>query len=276
MAGGTIIGLDIGSSMMKVAEMRKAGSGVEVTALGVAPTPQDAFDNSMLIDPQLLATAVKKLLTDSGVTAKQVISSVSGQTGIVVRVIDVPQMDAKQLEETMRWEVERQVPFASSEVIMDYQPIDRPEGYPEGQNMDILLAVAQQEMIDRHVEMIQSAGLKPVAIDVEPLACSRTLLDMAGDQPEGHSALIVNIGASVSDIGIFRDKLPVFLRSVPLAGDNFTRAIGEAFMVDMETAENYKKQYAEVVFGQAAAPAPAFSSGFMDFTAPAAPVAPGA
>ena len=90
-----------------------------------------------------------------------------------MRVIDVPQMNAAELAETMKWEVERQVPFNASEVVMDYQPIQRPEGYADGQNMEVCLAVAQQEMIDRHVEMLFKAGLKPKAIDVEPLAAGR-------------------------------------------------------------------------------------------------------
>src|SRR5687767_1725465 len=151
MAGGNFVGLDIGSQQMKVVETKKDGNGVAVTALGVAPTPQEAFENSVIVDAQLLGRAVKDLLKQAGVTARECISSVSGQSAVVVRVIDVPQMKPTELAETMKWEVERHVPFATNEVIMDYQLIERPEGYAEGQNMDVLLAVAQQDMVDRHV-----------------------------------------------------------------------------------------------------------------------------
>lgn len=265
MAGGTVVGLDIGSSMMKVVEVRKGGGGVEVTALGIAPTPQDAFENSIIVDAQVLGKAVKDLLVKSGVTAKHVISSVSGQSAVVVRVIDVPQMSPAELAENMKWEVTRHVPFAVDEIIMDCKPIERPEGYAEGQNMDVLLAAAQMDLIDRHVQMLQTAGLKPDAIDVEPLAVGRTLLELdPNSYRQGHTVSIVNIGATVTDIGVFRDKLIAFSRTLPLAGDNFTRAIAEAFQTDIETAENYKREYAEVLFDQMPQAADPFGGGGLE------------
>lgn len=284
MAGGSYIGLDIGSNLIKVALVRKGGKGIEVVSLDVAPTPQEAFENSVIVDPQMLAQAVKALLKKAGIGGGEVISSVSGQSAVVVRVIDVPQMNAAELAETMKWEVERQVPFNASEVVMDYQPIQRPEGYADGQNMEVCLAVAQQDMIDRHVEMLFKAGLKPKAIDVEPLASGRAMLTIpASPQAPGHTVAIINLGASNTDVSIFRDNLLAFPRTLSLAGDHFTRAIANELHVDLATAEQMKRDVGEVIMGQAP-PQDNFSgfgggdfgapSGFMDFTDPAAGPAP--
>jgi type IV pilus assembly protein PilM len=280
MAGGSYVGLDIGSNQIKVAELRKSGTGVEVVALGVGPTPPEAFDNNLIVDAHLLGQAVKNLLKQSGIRTVDCVSSVGGQSAVVVRVIDLPQMSAAELAETMKYEVERQVPFAANEVIMDYQTIDRPEGYAEGQNMDVLLAVAQQDMVDRHVEMLFAAGLKPKAIDVEPLAAGRTLLDLGPQlsQP-GHTVAIVNIGASNTDVGVFRDKLLTFPRTLPLGGDALTRAIADAMQIDHPTAEQYKLDVGEVILGQSASPqqygAPdAGFGGFYDFGVPGGEPAP--
>jgi type IV pilus assembly protein PilM len=259
------VGLDIGSNLIKVIEARGGNGRVEIVALGVDSTPQEAFDNGVIVDAQMLGQAVKNLLKKSGIGSNQVISSASSPASVVVRVIDVPQMAPAELAETMKWEMERQVPFAMSEVIMDYQPVERPEGVVEGGNMEVVLAVAQQDFIDRHVEVLMSAGLKPKYIDVEPLATGRALLDIndAG-QPAGHTVAIVNIGASNTDISIFRDKLLSFPRSVPLAGDNLTRAIADALHVDMATAETYKRDMAEVMFDQMQQQNQSFDTGFAD------------
>ena len=271
MAGGSYVGLDIGSNLIKVAEVRGGGGRIEVTALGIEPTPPDAFVNGEIIDAQLLGQAVKQLLKKAGVTTKKVISSVSGQSSVVVRVIEVPKMNEAELAETMKWEVERQVPFNASEVICDYKPIDRPEG-GDGQNMEVLLAVAQQGLVDRHVSMLFAAGLKPVAIEVEPLAAGRGLLEInSNGAAPGHTVVVVNIGANNTDISIFRDKLISFPRTLPLAGDNLTRAIAEALQVDLATAENYKREQAEVMLDQLQQPqgygdAGAFDEGFVDFS----------
>jgi type IV pilus assembly protein PilM len=284
MAGGTVVGLDIGSSLIKVVEMKRSGGGVEVTALDIAPTPSEAFANYEIIDPQLLGKAVKELLSKARITAKRVVTSLSGQMA-VVRVIDIPQLQGKELADTMRYEVERQVPFGTSQVVMDYQKVDRPEGYAEGQNMDVLMAVAREDLVNRHVDVLFSAGLKPAAIDVEPLAAGRAILELGNgvSSDPGHTVVIVNIGANNTDILIYRDRLIAFPRNLPIAGENFTRAIADYMQVDMATAENYKREFAEVLMGQATQPAGfdpgGFGSpfggatvgagGFMDFSQPA-------
>ena len=267
MASGSYIGLDIGSNLMKVAQVRRTGKGLEVTNLGLAPTPPDAFDNSVIIDVQALSKAVKDMLKTAGISGGSVISSISGQSAVVVRVIEVPQMAPAELTEAMKWEVERQVPFASGAgagVISDFVAIDRPEGYSPGQNMEVLLAAAQQDVVDRHVEMLFAAGLKPKAIDVEPLASGRTLLEMGGPtQPAGHTVAIFNIGASVTDVSIYRDKLLTFSRTLPVAGDNFTRDIANYLQVDLSTAETYKREHGEIIMDQLSQPVAAeYGGGF--------------
>jgi type IV pilus assembly protein PilM len=259
---------------MKVAEVRRSARGLEVVALGLARTPAEAYENSVVVDVAVMSRAVKALLKEAGISTKQCVSSVSGQSAVVVRVIEVPKMNPAELKETMNYEVERHVPFASGGggVITDYVPIERPEGVADGQNMEVLLAAAQQDIIDRHVEMLFAAGLKPVAIDVEPLAVGRTLLETGPPdaQQPGHTVAIVNIGASITDVGIYRDKLLCFSRTLPVGGDNFTRAISEHLQVDLETAEKYKYDMGEVLLNEVGGQQPMYGgdAGFGGGTGP--------
>lgn len=269
---GPTVGLDIGSNSIKVAEVAPARGGVVVRALGMAPTPPGAMENNIVVDAQLLGQAVKKLMKESGIGAKASVSSVSGQSALVVRVIEVPKMSDAELAETMRWEVERHVPFAANEVIMDFQPIDRADTPPDAQNMEVLLAVAQQDMIDRHVAMLFAAGLTPAAIDVEPLAAARPFIELSPDPLAQRTVAIVNIGASNTDIGIFRDGILAFPRTLPLAGDQITRALMAQMGIPEEQAEDLKRTHGEVILDQFAQPqaaaAPVGDAGFLDFSVP--------
>lgn len=267
-SGGPTIGLDIGSSFIKVVEAVPARNGVTVRAMGLAPTPEGSMESNVIIDSQLLGQAVKKLLKDSGCSSKSSVSSVSGQSALVVRVIEVPRMSDSELAETMKWEVERHVPFAANEVIMDFQPIERADTPPDSQNMEVLLAVAQQDMVDRHVEMLFAAGLTPAAIDVEPLAVSRCMIEL-GPDPYGKKTIgLINIGASNTDVGIFKDGILAFPRTLPLAGDTFTRAIAAQMGVSPEQAEELKIKYGEVILDQIAQPQAPPADSFLDFGVP--------
>lgn len=262
MASGPVVGLDIGTQQIKVVEVRPSKRGLTVTALGIAPTPVGVMQNNIITDPRLMGQTVKQLLRESGITARRVVGSVAGQSAVVVRIIEVPKMTDAELKETMKWEVERHVPFAPSETMIDYQPLD--QGMPDdtNPNMEVLLAVAQQDIINNFVDTVFAAGLDPVAIDIEPLATGRGLLDIVNGEPvkrsmffsameapyEGgrETVAVVNIGASNTDISIFTDGQLAFPRPLPLAGDSLTRAIAEMMGYTLDQAERIKRDYAEV------------------------------
>lgn len=248
-SGSPVVGLDIGSSYIKVVEARLGKDRPVITALGIMPTPTDAVDNNVILDPVALGAAVRKLLDQVGVKTKKVVSTVASQSSLVVRIIPVPKMNRAELEETMKWEVERHVPFQPSEIIRDFQPLSRPEEVPEGGQMEVLLAVAQDGFINQHVAALKAAGLDPIAIDIQPLALSRALLDLAdGGGPTGEVA-VANLGANVSEIDIYRDGVLAFTRPLPLAGNTITRAISDLMGVPLDVAERLKKEHAHVPEG---------------------------
>ncbi|MCL5103390.1 MAG: type IV pilus assembly protein PilM [Armatimonadetes bacterium] len=243
-----VVGLDIGSDLIKVAEAKYGKDGISITGLGVAPTPAGVIENEVIVDPKALGAAIKALLAENGIKTKKSVSSVAGQSRVVVRVIEVPKMSGKELAETMKWEVERHVPFPPNEVVMDFQPLDKPNADPNAQNMDVLLAVAQQELIDTHVQTLTAAGLKPTAIDIEALAASRSLVEVDKNGSGGGEVVaIVNIGCNNTDLSIFEDGILTF-PSPPLgiAGVSFTREIAEAMGQTLEQAEITKREYAAV------------------------------
>lgn len=245
-AGGPIVGLDIGSNFIKACEVDVRGGKANLRGLAVIPTPPDAVANSEIVDPVALGKTIKQVLSSSGIKAKTVITSVAGQTSLVVRIIEVPKMTRAELQETMKWEIERHVPFASEQVVMDYQPLVPPEDVPEGQNMEVLLAVAQESLVTMHVKAIQAAGLKPLAIDIEPLAYSRSLLDLANGAGPAGTIAIVDMGASSTDISIYKDGRIAFTRSIQLAGNTLTKAISDVLGRPFADAEELKKSLAAI------------------------------
>lgn len=255
MAVQPVVGLDIGTSRIKFVEARVGRNGPIITAAGIGLTPRDTISNGVIVDPDTLGAAVRQLLDQHGVKTKSVISSVASQSSLVVRPIEVPRMTRQELAQTMQFEVERHIPFAASEVVMDFQPMIPPEQLPEdAQNMDVLLAVAQEDMINNHVETLLRAGLDPVALDVEPLSACRSLIDINADEGAyEHTYALLNIGATTTDLSIIRRGMMSFTRPVPMAGDNVTQAIADALGYEFHEAERLKLEYATLFVEQAAA-----------------------
>ena len=249
MADKAVLGLDIGTSRIKFVEARIGRHGPIVFNVGMGMTPRDTIANGVIVDPDTLGAAVRQLLSEFGVKTRSVVSSVASQSSLVVRPIEVPRMTRQELQSTMQWEVDRHIPFAASEVIMDFEPLVPPEDLPEeAQNMEVLLAVAQEDMIEAHVQALLNAGLDPVALDVEPLSACRSLIDIAREQGTyDQTFALLNIGAQTTDLSIFRPGgLLSFTRPIPVAGDNITNAIADNLGYEFHEAERAKIEHGRV------------------------------
>ncbi|MFQ6131856.1 MAG: type IV pilus assembly protein PilM [Armatimonadota bacterium] len=252
-AGAPMLGLDIGTHTISAVELGSGREGIELLSRpAIALTPPDSIQNDVIIDPETLGLAIREMLREAGIRTTRVTSAVGGQSSLVVRITEVPRMSPSELKEAMQWDVERHIPFPAESIIVDYQAIERPDADAESQNMEVLLAVAQEDMINAHVETLQAAGLQPEAIDVQPLAVSRALVNLPQEQMAGQTVVIINVGASTTDIVIVRDLILSFVRPIPIAGDALTRAVGQGFIVEDDEAERLKKLYANLGNGGAA------------------------
>jgi type IV pilus assembly protein PilM len=242
------VGIDIGTRFIKVAEVR-AGKPPVLTNVGIAPTPEGAVDAGGILDKNAVAAALKRLLADSGISTKQAVFSIAGQNAVVVRVLEVPRMNPSELRTHMDWEIQRNIPFADPRVQSAYEIVHRPGEDPNDPNMEVVLAVAQQDAVDGLVDIADKVGLEPYAIDVEPLALGRSLILSQPDMQQGAVA-VINLGANATSIDIYDRGLLSFPRVLPTGGDMMTRAVAERLMLPEAEAEQLKVQLAEVLMDQ--------------------------
>lgn len=243
-----VLALDIGTRFIKVAEMRLGRGTISLLNVAVTPTPPSVVDSNQILDPVALGRAIKSLLVTNKIRTRRVVTSISGQSSVVVRPIDLPKMSVKELTDTMRFEVERHIPFTADEVVMDYAPIIDPDDLPaEETNMKVLLAVAQEELIKSYLKVLTVAGLQPLALDVQILASIRALIDIHQRTGQLDNTLaLVNIGAVSTDISIVNQGNLIFTRSVPIAGDSLTEQIADQLGRSFEEAEELKKEYGRI------------------------------
>lgn len=242
-----VLGLDIGTQAIKAVELRLAGGEVRLVGRPhVIPTPEHSVSGGRIVDVPAVTEALTELITNNGFGTRKVVASVGGDTDVVVRIIEVPQMTGKELDEAIQWELDRQAPFPVDQAVYDYRPIVRPDTPEDADKMEVLLAVAQEEMVDAHVESLTGAKLLPVAIDVEPLAISRALVDAAGDAFSDQTVVNVHIGATATAILIVRRGLLAFVRTIPTAGQQLTAAVRQNVAEDEASAERIKRLFADL------------------------------
>ena len=231
----SIVGLDIGSTSVKVVECECRSKGVELQHLGVAPLPPEAIVQGAFLNSGAIVDAIRQAVETAGVKTRNVATAVSGHS-VIVKKISLPVMTREELDESIHWEAEQYIPFDINEVNLDFQILD--SGENEGQ-MDVLLVAAKKDLIDDYVHVITEAGLNPAVIDVAAFAISNSFAanyEIAQDEV----VALVNIGSQVVNINILASGVPAFTRDISTGGSVYTEEIQKSLSVSWEEAERMK------------------------------------
>ncbi len=241
----SVLGIDIGTETIKIVEMAKAGRGYKLLNYAIGPTPPGSVTDGDIQDPQQVGEAIRDLVREHRIRSTRAVTSVQGQKTMVVRIIDnLPRMSKNELAANIDDEVARHIPFPPSQVIMDYCVVERPNEAPDSPNMEVLFAAVQPEVVDLVIEALKVAKLKPVAIEVQPLALSRSLIEVGSDGGGiGQTVAVVNVGATVTELCVIRDGLLHFPRTMPIAGRGITQRLSEGLGISEQQAEMQKVQY---------------------------------
>jgi type IV pilus assembly protein PilM len=234
-----LVGLDIGSSAVKAIELRPAGKGYKVGAIGVEAIPADSIVDGAIIDSAAVADAIRRLFTNKRFKARDIAASLSGNS-VIVKKITLPVMSDQELSESIYWEAEQYIPFDIQDVNLDYEVLDPGTG-PESQGaMEVLLVAAKKDKIADYTGVIAQAGRTPVVVDVDAFAMQNAYEANYGFETMSVVALL-NAGASAININILVGGQSVFTRDVSMGGNAFTEAIQRELNLPFEAAEEVKK-----------------------------------
>ena len=236
----TRVGVDVGSTAIRVAEVAAGDIPVIVRAAQV-PLAPGIVESGEVRQPDVLAGALRELWDKSGVKTKQVQLGVGNQR-VVVREVALPWLPEKELRETLGFQVQEFIPMASEEAVLDFDPLGEID--QGGRRMvRILLVAAHKPMVNALVDAALAAKLDPLGIDLTPFAVVRAVgTDEEGlDLDAGGDEAILDIGAQVTSICVHDRGVTRFVRMLPSGGRDITLALAAGLGVADDVAERLKR-----------------------------------
>jgi len=263
-----LVGLDIGSSCVKVCELQAIGKGssqrFRLQKLGVAPVPHDAIVDGDIMDSNAVSTAIRQVLAEQKIKAKDVAISVSGQQ-VMVKKVTFPLMSPAELAESVRWEAESFFPAGQGldSYALDFAVI---EERPGDGNMDVVLVACRKDKMEAYLTCVAQAGARPLTVDVDVFALQNAYEASASPGARDEVVALVNIGANFTNITMLVGSKSVFWRDISWGGHRFTDKLMEDWGVSREGAEVLKQgQAAEGRTGEEVEPSlSAISDSFAD------------
>ncbi|HEX7124979.1 MAG TPA: type IV pilus assembly protein PilM [Thermodesulfobacteriota bacterium] len=230
-----LVGLDIGSSSIKLLELKGVRGGYQLVHFGHAPLHGEAIVEGALMDAAAVADTIRSLVQAHKVKTKDVATSVSGHS-VIIKKISLPTMSDKELADQIRWEAEQYIPFDINDVNLDFQVLDR--GGAGGQ-MEVMLVAAKKNMITDYSAVVAEAGLNPAVVDVDSFALSN-MFEVNYPEERDRTVALINIGCSVLNLNVVRKGTAAFNRDVSIGGKQFTEELQKQFGLSAEDAEAAK------------------------------------
>lgn len=205
------IGLDIGSGFIKAVVINHGAGNPVLEKVAIARVADDAIVEGEVMDPTLVADAVRDLLAANDIKTKSVVVAVGGRD-VIIKKIQMERASEAAAREVLPWEADQHVPFDKENVELDLQILD-PDG--TGNRMDVLLVAAKRELVDSKLALLGECGLDASIIDVEAFALHNAFERNYPEAMRGVVAL-VNVGHETTVVNLLEDGVPVLTRDLPV------------------------------------------------------------
>lgn len=240
----SIIGLDAGSSCIKIVQVKKSQDTQLITHYQIYQLPPEVKGN-----PQEKRKIVKDLLKNFISKRRIKIKGgglTIGEKGSYILTLAMPFMPAKNLKQAVSIELKKKLPFQVdlNNILFDFFVTDDSQG-EKGRILQVTCIVMEKYILEENIGILKGAGIKPMAVNVAPLALGNLLRVISKDID---CAAILDMGAQMSVISLYKKGLLQFNRQIPLGGEHFTESIMTAMTtlgkdgVNKAAAEELKYQ----------------------------------
>lgn len=236
-------GIDIGNRSLKAVKLVNDGGQLRVDDFDLIEHEtvlSQAGDNR----DSLIQTALGTFMSRHATKGSAVAVGVSGQSSFA-RFIKLPPVEQKKIPEIVRFEAIQQIPFPLSDVEWDYQLFQQPDS-PE---IEVGIFAMRRELVNAHVKYFTDNDLNVQLVQMNPLAVYNALFyDQRLDGP----TMVLDVGAENTDL-LIADTDTIWMRSIPIGGNNFTDTLVKAFKLPFAKAEDLKRnaassKYARQIF----------------------------
>lgn len=239
----SVIGIDIGSSSLKVVQLRREGETAVLETYGelsLGPYAGGEVGQATNLPADKIAETLTDLLREASVTTNDAGVSIPFSRSLL-RLVTLPRRDDPEEQRTVvELEARKYIPVPISEVQLDWFIV--PEPIPEGQapsdKVKVLLVAVHNDELALLQGVIQGANLAATFFEIEIFSTIRSVVN----EPV-KPVLVLDIGASATKVYVVEHGVIAFSHNIPQGGQDVTRTIAAAANISIEQAEIQKKEH---------------------------------
>lgn len=235
------IGIDIGTTSMKVVEVKQGKQLPLVTNYGILELSGHLTHGNKVIQTSGLKIfedealeMLTALLRQMKPSAKAVIAALPAFS-IFTTVLDFPQMDASEMQKAMVYQARQYIPMPITEVSLDYIKVGEYEDDKGFKHQQVLLVSVPRDIIEKYKSLFKKAGLELASLEIESLALVRSVI--YGDRTP---TIVVDIGSRSTNIVFSVGGQLTFASQSDFASASLTQALSSSLNINPLRAEQLK------------------------------------
>jgi len=234
----TRIALDIGSHSVKVVSVKETAQGPRILKAGSKEISVSQETDAVHQDEKITVDAIKNLWKEQRIRGKRVRVVISDPS-IYSRHISVPDIEEEELVKAIKWQAEKYIPFPIEESSVDYQEVASSSNKVEGQREVVIVAV-ENKVIDKYLDILRAAKLRPTVLDVSPLALAKLYLNKYPIS-DGEILPILDVGDKSTYLIVLKKGSILLIKKIEVTGSHLTTAVSKKFSVSLSEAEKIKR-----------------------------------
>src|SRR5688572_346500 len=260
-------GLDVGDRTFKLVQVRRSRGArpYRLIAWNSIEVPEGVMERGDIKDMDKAVEYLTKLVhTAKGSLGGRATVACLPEAKTFIKIIEIPAGSSEDdLRRAVIREIESNIPLPPEDIYYDWQVLEErapapPEAEPEAAEppaegaeavpphapqrppMQVLMGAAPNTLVDDYTNLLERAGLAPVALEIEAMAISRAIVPF--DEPIEEAVGILDIGATRSSLVIYDSGALQMSISIPISGIAITKLVSESLGVSMEDAELLKRE----------------------------------
>ncbi len=246
-----VLGIDIGSSAIKIVQIQKQGGRAVLKnygSLALGPYSELSIGQAVNLSKNKIVEALTDLIRETGVTTKNAAMAIPLKD-TMISFIKMPNLARKQLEHMVPIEARRYIPVPISEVTLDFQVIPQKEKVKSAipspdkvkqdkvdDKVDVLVAAIHNSSINKHQEIKNLSGLNINLFEIEVFSTIRSTV--------GHEispVMIIDIGAAVTKLSMVEYGVLRSSHLINKGSQDVTIALSKSLGIGIEKAEEVKR-----------------------------------
>ncbi len=228
-------GLDLGASSIKLAQLKQMHGKPSLLTYGDMELPPNLLASDSPVDQDKLAQMIRQLVEDARVSTKNVVAALPSNFSYAA-VITMPKLSHEELVNAVRFQADKYIPMAIDQVKLDWVVIG-PKADSEDE-IEVLLVAAPISLANKYLNIMQKAGLELIALEINPIAQTRSLLT------PGHEPLmVIDFGSVATDMAIVTDQAPRLIRSANAGSRTMVRVLAQNLGLDEPQAQQFMHKF---------------------------------